>query len=115
MVESALVGAVHRPAPSREQAGDASRPLRRAGRVVAHLVQTRVEAAEVVHRLVAWRGEHDRLAGQGVRRQRQDRLRPAEPGIDRRTESPEVGAGLPGLQRDHRRAVGDEQGWKRRV
>ena len=95
------------PAPcSRPQHARGERGI--AGCVVAQRAQLRVEAAEVVDRLVARRGQHHRHARRGVRRDGDDRPRPAEGGVDRRAEAAHEGAGGAGLEGDHRRAVRDE-------
>ncbi len=110
VVEAAFGDRLHRDAGGTEQRGDARRERRCAGRVVAQRLQLRVEAAEVVDRLVARGGEQHRHARRGVRGDRDDRARASERRIDLRAETLHEGAGRTRLERDHRRAVRDEEG-----
>jgi hypothetical protein len=109
VVEAAFVDALGADAGGADQLDDARRELGVAGGVVAQRPQLRIEAAEVVDRLVARRGEDDRNARGGVGRDGDDRLRPAERGVDRRAEALHERACGAGLERDHRRAVRDEE------
>jgi hypothetical protein len=109
VVEAALVDALCVDAGALQQREQAGGEGGVAGRVVAQRPQLRIEAAEVVDRLVPRRGEDDGSARRGMRRDGDDRLRPAERGVDRRAEPLHEGAGGAGLERDHRRAVRDEE------
>jgi hypothetical protein len=105
MVEAALLGAMRA-----HQRGHALGQRGRAGRVVAQRRQTRVEAAEVVDRFVGRGRQQHRRARQGMGRQREDRARTAEAGVEGRPQALQECASGTGLEGDHRRAVGDEQG-----
>ena len=108
VVEPALRHHRHAQAGLGEQRRHVLRKVRRARGVVAQCVELRVEIAEVVHRRVAWRRQQQRRTRRGVGRDRQDGRRAAEQGVDRRAEALHEGTGGARLQRDHRRAVGDE-------
>ena len=108
VVEAALVDALRVDARRSRSCSMRAASAGLAGGVVAQRAQLRIEAAEVVDRLVARRGQDDRNARGGVRRDGDDRLRPTEGGVDRRAEPLHEGPGCAGLEGDHRRAVRDE-------
>jgi hypothetical protein len=108
MVQAALRQCVNAQSSGFEQRGDRWRERRCARRVVAQRGQLGVESAEVVHRLVLRRGEQHMAARGSVRRNRDDGFGPAERGVDRRAQALHEGSCGAGFQRNHRRAVGDE-------
>ena len=93
-----------------QQRGRAPRHLRRTGRRIAELVQRLREAPEIVDRLRPRLGAHGRTRRTPVRRGDKHRLRPRDLGGDPR----EPGTGRAGIEREHRRAVRDEDRGQRR-
>ena len=78
VVETAFVELAHRQPGLAEQLRNTRRQRRRTGRVVAQAVQTRIETAEIVDRVVAGAGQQQRGRRRGMRRDDDDRGRPAE-------------------------------------
>ncbi|EWS54395.1 hypothetical protein X551_02789 [Methylibium sp. T29] len=110
VVEPGLVAGLHGDALRGQQIGHARSERGCAGRAVLQFVQRGREAAEVVHRVVMGAAQHQRQARGGVRGHHDDGLGPAEARVDRPAQALEERAGAARLQRQHRRAVRDEQG-----